>query len=172
MTAANPTVLHPAPELRFILGRAGAGKTHHCLEAIRARLRKAPDGPPLIFLAPDQATFQIERALIETPDLPGFFRAHVLSFRRLAWRLFDEIGGPRNPPAGDLKRLLILKSIIGRRRGDLRFFRRAADKIGFARAVDASLTEWRRYGLTPERVEARLAEWESAGRDGGALALK
>ena len=158
--------------IRFILGRAGSGKTRHCLEAIRARLRQSPQGPPLIFLVPEQATFQIERALVGTPGLGGFFRAHVLSFRRLAYRLFDEVGGSRVPPAGELKRLLLLKTAIGRRRAGLRFFGRSADKIGFARAVDAALAEWRRYGLTPELVERRLAAWEAEGRGESALALK
>ncbi len=55
--------------VRFLLGRAGAGKTHTCLQELAAALQtRAPIAPPLghpplIFLTPEQATFQSERAL-------------------------------------------------------------------------------------------------------------
>ena len=45
---------------RFLLGPAGSGKTYRCLAEIRARLLEDPLGPPLILLAPRQATYQLE----------------------------------------------------------------------------------------------------------------
>lgn len=45
--------------LNLILGRAGTGKTSRCLDAIRERLRQAPDGPPLLLIVPEQATFRL-----------------------------------------------------------------------------------------------------------------
>ena len=59
---------------RFLLGPAGSGKTHGCLEEIRAELAARPAGRPLIFLAPNQATFQIERQLLGEGGLPGYAR--------------------------------------------------------------------------------------------------
>ena len=61
--------------VRFVVGRAGSGKTWRCLEAVRARLREDPvGGSRLLLLVPEQASFQMERALIETPDIHGFIR--------------------------------------------------------------------------------------------------
>ena len=40
----------------FVLGRAGAGKTHYCLEGIRNQLLASAEGVPLILLVPEQAT--------------------------------------------------------------------------------------------------------------------
>jgi len=45
----------------FLLRPAGSGKTHRCLEEIRAELASAPEGLPIVLLAPKQATFQLER---------------------------------------------------------------------------------------------------------------
>ena len=59
-----------AVKLRFVFGRAGTGKTRHCLDEVRARLAEAADGPPLIMLVPEQATFQTEYALLGKPDSP------------------------------------------------------------------------------------------------------
>ncbi len=79
--------------VRFVIGRAGAGKTHHCLQAVAAALNDADDPRRLILLVPEQASFQMERALVERAAAGGYWRAEVLSFTRLASRLFEESGG-------------------------------------------------------------------------------
>ena len=53
-------------QARFLLGPAGSGKTHRCLADIRDALAASPEGPPLILLAPKQATFQLERQLLDS----------------------------------------------------------------------------------------------------------
>ena len=71
--------------VRFILGRAGSGKTMTCLREIACLCQKEPLGEPLIFLVPDQATFKwkrISRPLWRTAG-------EILSFRRLAYRVLS-----------------------------------------------------------------------------------
>lgn len=53
--------------LQFVIGRAGSGKTGFCLEEIRKRLKDDPEGPPLVLLVPEQATFQAERRSLRPP---------------------------------------------------------------------------------------------------------
>ncbi|TXK89783.1 hypothetical protein FVE24_15145, partial [Parageobacillus sp. SY1] len=79
--------------LRFLLGRSGSGKTTTCLNEIRRKLKEEPKGNPIIYLVPEQMTFQSEYALIHTPGLGGMIRAQVFSFTRLAWRILQETGG-------------------------------------------------------------------------------
>jgi ATP-dependent helicase/nuclease subunit B len=81
---------------RFLLGPAGSGKTFRCLAEIREELKSAPDGLPLVLLAPKQATFQLERQLLAGADLPGYTRLQILSFERLAEFVLAEFP----PPAG------------------------------------------------------------------------
>ena len=76
--------------VHFLLGPAGSGKTWRCLEEIRAELKRAPDGPPLLLLAPKQATFQLERQLLESPGLAGYTRLQIVSFDRLARWLLEQ----------------------------------------------------------------------------------
>ncbi len=78
--------------VRFILGRAGTGKTRTCLRNIREALLEDPNGPPIILLVPDQATFQMEHMLVNMPDLQGFTRARVLSFQDLQPMFFKSLG--------------------------------------------------------------------------------
>src|SRR4051812_36758149 len=76
-------------QVEFVIGPAGSGKTFRCLEQVRAALKASPGGPPLLFLAPKQATFQLERELLSDPELTGYTRLQILSFDRLAEFVLD-----------------------------------------------------------------------------------
>jgi ATP-dependent helicase/nuclease subunit B len=80
-------------QIRFLLGPAGSGKTFRCLAEIRDALRDSPEGPPLLLLAPKQATFQLERQLLPGPALSGYTRLQILSFDRLAGFILGEFAG-------------------------------------------------------------------------------
>lgn len=156
--------------VRFIVGRAGSGKTWRCLEAIRARLREDPvGGNRLLLLVPEQASFQMERALIETPDIHGFIRCEVLSFQRLAYRIFSETGAdPRraDETIGPLGRMMAIRRLIRREKNNLRLLGRVADKPGLVRQVSSALDELMRADLEP----ATLAELAEQYQDNNPLA--
>ncbi|KNZ69286.1 ATP-dependent nuclease subunit B [Thermincola ferriacetica] len=135
--------------LRFIIGRAGTGKTQYCLENIRLALEKEPMGSPIIFLVPEQATFQMEYALAHNYGLGGIIRAQVLSFRRLAWRVLQETGGAARVPIGELGKRMVLRRLLDHHRGELRVFARSADRPGFADALARSIGEMKVYRVGP-----------------------
>lgn len=141
--------------LRFILGRAGSGKTHTCLEGIRQALRAEPDGPPVIFLVPEQATFQMEYALATTSGLGGIMRAQVLSFRRLAHRVLLETGGAARVPIGELGKRMVLRELLTRHQDKLRIFAKSAGRSGFADTLARSVSEMKMYRISP--VELAMA---------------
>ncbi|MBE3576589.1 MAG: PD-(D/E)XK nuclease family protein [Limnochordales bacterium] len=143
--------------IRFVLGRAGTGKTYHCLQAIREELRRSPEGPPLLLLVPEQATFQMERELADTPDLSGFIRAHVISFARLVYRILEIAGGLARPRLGELGRRMLLRSLLLRNEGSLRVFAGYARRPGFLERLARILGEMRAFAHTPENVERAAA---------------
>lgn len=150
--------------VRFVVGRAGAGKTWRCLEAIRAALGvSATDGPRLLLIVPEQASFQMERALIETPGLAGYTRCEVLSFQRLAFRVFAETGAdPRrgDQTIGHLGRLMVLRRLIAAQRGHLRLFGQVAGKPGLLRQLAGSIDELMREDVAPETLAALVERYE------------
>jgi ATP-dependent helicase/DNAse subunit B len=97
--------------VRFILGPAGSGKTHRCLEELRALERQ---GRPGILLVPEQSTHSAERELLADPALPGLRHVQILSFTRLAFRLREEAGVPEPPRIGDALRTMLLRSVLAR----------------------------------------------------------
>src|SRR5688572_16302006 len=96
--------------VRFILGRARSGKTHHCATHIAQATADDPLGPPILWLLPKQATFQAERLLTQLTG--GYLRASVLSFEQLLERILHECGGAAIPEVTPLGRQMILAHLL------------------------------------------------------------
>ncbi len=149
--------------VRFIIGRAGSGKTQHCLEAIRRRLhRDAMGGPRLILLVPEQAALQMERAIIAPsgepePDMAmaGAHRAEVLSFRRLAYRVLELVGVPVAQALTEPARAMVLRHIVARCSRQLRYYRRAGGLQragGFIDRLSATVAELIEESIEPDQL--------------------
>lgn len=151
--------------LQFILGRAGTGKTRYCLDALRAAAKAAPDGPPLVLLVPEQATFQMEQALLSEDGLKGMMRAQVLSFQRLAWRVSMTAGGLAKPPLTDIGKQMVLRALVERRLEELRIFGGVADRPGFIEKLARTITEFRQYNLTPVHLSEKVEALAQTGDD-------
>jgi ATP-dependent helicase/nuclease subunit B len=155
-------------QIRFLLGPAGSGKTFRCLSEIRAALQASPDGPPLILLAPKQATFQLERQLLADDSLCGYTRLRILSFERLARFIFDQLGQPPPKMLDEEGRLMVLRVLLAKKRDDLKLFRASARLTGFAQQLSLVLRELQRHQITPEALRKLAAD----APDSGGLPLK
>ncbi|WP_003540204.1 helicase-exonuclease AddAB subunit AddB [Desulfotomaculum nigrificans] len=144
--------------LRFIIGRAGSGKSHTYLEEIRQELRRSQEGAPIILLVPEQATFQYEYMLAGTPGLKGILRAQVLSFRRLAYRVLQEVGGAARAHIGELGKRMVLRRLLEQRKSELKIFHRAAKQPGFADSLAGTLAELKLYRISPADLQRGQAE--------------
>jgi len=139
---------------RFLLGPAGSGKTFRCLEEIRTALRDDPSGPPLIFLAPKQATFQLERQLLGDAGLAGYTRLYILSFQRLAEFILRELRRPAPPLLSEEGRVMVLRALLSRHRASLQIFHGSAGLAGFARKLSLELRELQRRRLSSAALSA------------------
>jgi len=137
---------------RFVFGRAGSGKSTLCLEEIRSELRLRPWGAPLILLVPEQATYQMEVTLANTPDLGGSLRAQVLSFRRLGWRVFSETGGGQKVLIGAIGKRMLLRRILLKHRLHLKAFARSATRPGMADLLAQAIGEFKTYRIAPDNL--------------------
>ena len=158
--------------VRFIIGSAGSGKSQRCLDELTRAAQAAPAGPPLILLVPEQATFQVEQALLGSGRLKGIMRAQVLSFQRLAWRVSLKAGGLALPPLSDLGKQMVLRAPAGEEAEDLRLFHQVADKPGFIERVAGSIRELRSYRQGPESLRRQLDQLEAEGLGETSLGAK
>jgi ATP-dependent helicase/nuclease subunit B len=156
-----------AVQTRFLLGPAGSGKTFRCLAEIRRELIASPDGPPLLLLAPKQATFQLERQLLADPQLQGYTRLHILSFERLANFVLNNLGITTRETLGEEGRVMVLRALLMQKQSELKVFRASARLTGFAQQLSLLLREFQRHQLSPNRLTelSREPKAPSALRD-------
>ncbi|MDD4168760.1 MAG: helicase-exonuclease AddAB subunit AddB [Desulfotomaculaceae bacterium] len=152
--------------LRFIVGRAGTGKTHTGLNEVRRKLLNEPSGSPLLILVPEQASFQTEYALASFSGLHGFIRAQVLSFRRLAFRVLQEVGGAARAHIGEMGKRMVLRRLLEQRREDLKFFGRSARQSGFTETLGHILGEMKTYCILPEDLAKGVGSLRDTGEHG------
>lgn len=140
--------------VRFVLGRAGTGKTHRCLHEIADALARAGE-QRLILLVPEQAGLQMERALAARTAASGFWRAEVTSFTRLARRLIGECGTapPLTRPAA---RTMLLRRIAGETPGCRAAFGIAAEMRGFYQRLDQFIEEVLSEDVSPADLRAAV----------------
>jgi ATP-dependent helicase/nuclease subunit B len=151
-------------QARFILGPAGSGKTFRCLAEVRTTLKNDPEGKPLIFLAPKQATFQIERQLLADDSFNGYARLHIFSFERLARFILDELGVIPPKFLNDEGRVMVLRALLMRHADELKLFRSSARRPGFAQELGHLLNELQQHQLTPVKLRS-LAHREDLSSD-------
>ena len=93
--------------LTLLLGRAGTGKSQSLLEDITAR-----PGEPACLIVPEQASHAAERALCAHGGDGVSRYAEVLSFTRLAPRVFAPAGGGAAPELDAGGRLLLMHRAV------------------------------------------------------------
>jgi ATP-dependent helicase/nuclease subunit B len=150
-------------QIRFLLGPAGSGKTFRCLSEIRAALKASPDGPPLILLAPKQATFQLERQLLADDSLRGYTRLRILSFERLARFIFEQLRKAPPKMLDEEGRLMVLRALLTKKRDELKLFRASARLTGFAQQLSRVLQELQSNQLTPDALRKLAADAHDSG---------
>src|SRR5687768_13914934 len=151
--------------VRFVIGRAGTGKTHHCFRSIADAMRAAPLGPPIYLLLPKQATFAAERELTCNSGLAGFCRARVISFDQLSRDILAECGGGAIPEVTPLGRQMLLGHLLRKHRADLKFFAAVAQQPGLAAKLDGAFAEFQRCGKNAAELLAIVEELASIESD-------
>lgn len=139
-------------EVTLLLGPAGSGKTFRCTESLREELQRDPEGGALLFLAPKQATFQIETALLADSRIQGYTRLQILSFPRLAEHILSEFGGTRFQLLSDDGRIMLIRSLLNRHAETLRAFRALASFPSFGDELSNLLVELRRHQISLEHL--------------------
>ena len=151
--------------ISFLLGAAGSGKTYRCLSEIRDELLARPDGAPLIFLAPKQSTYQLERQLLDEGGLDGYSRLQVVSFERFATFVFQGLRAAQPKFISEQGRTMVLRALLTEMHSELRIFRGGARRLGFAQELSKQIRELHNHGLNVadvRRIASQIKEGHSA----------
>lgn len=79
--------------LKLIYGRAGSGKSKYCFDKIKENINNTY---PIYVITPEQFSFTAEQKLLEALNTKSVTNAEVITFNRMADRIFTEVGGANN----------------------------------------------------------------------------
>lgn len=145
--------------IRFVFGRAGAGKSYYCLNQIKKKLNNDKNNK-LIMLVPDQYTFQTEKKLLEYVGERSLLRAEVLSFKRMATRVFDKCGGRAINVIEDSGKNMLIYKLLKDKGEELQYFNRISKQQGFVGIVSKSITEFKKYNISEEILKEKELQIE------------
>ncbi|MHB1394685.1 MAG: helicase-exonuclease AddAB subunit AddB, partial [Clostridia bacterium] len=137
--------------LRIIYGRAGSGKSTYCLNEIKSSLEQGQARRHII-IVPEQFSFQAEKRLIKALGASGINGVEVLSFGRLSHRVLGEVGGIVRKHINPAGKSILVYTIMERLKENLRVFSRAAGKRGFVNTLCGTISEFKRYNITPDAL--------------------
>jgi len=130
-------------EVEYIFGRSGSGKTKYIYSKIEKLLSANPQEKILV-IVPEQATFRMERDIIENCELEGLFNMSVLSFDRLVYVLLSELGGRVYSPLDFIGKAMITRNILDSKKDELKVFSKSASKPGFEIKIAELFSELKR----------------------------
>lgn len=137
--------------LQLILGNPGAGKSHYLFEKVIRGSMQYPEKQFLV-IVPEQFTMQTQKDLVRMHPRHGIMNIDVLSFERLAHRVFGEVGGEHRRILEDTGKNLILRRIAEEKKDELVLLGGNLKKLGYISEVKSLLSEFTQYRMQPEEL--------------------
>lgn len=133
-------------ELTFLTGSSGCGKSKQLYDIL---LKLSADYPEkrLFLVVPEQFTMQAQRNIVEQSPGHGTFSIDIVSFNRLAYRVFEELGIRLPTAIDDTGKNLILRKVMDENRNKL-FLIRPKDTQGFISEIKSVISELLQYSVT------------------------
>lgn len=145
--------------LRFIYGRSGSGKSHYCIDQIKKKLENGQENS-LILIVPEQYSFQAEKNVVEKIKGTGIINVEVTSFERMAYKVFNEVGGATRQHMDSAGKCMLIFNIMNKLRDEFKVFAAASNQKGFINTVSDIITELKRYDINPLEFQAAMNNLE------------
>ncbi len=137
--------------MRFdvLYGRTGSGKTYKCIEKIKKYIDM---GERCIVIVPEQFCYRTEKMLVSSVGAISSETVEVLTFTRLAGRIFAQNSGAVKLPLSAAGKNMLVYRAVWSVKNELETYGLASQKNGFADKVMSIISEFKRYGVLPEQL--------------------
>ena len=103
--------------LQFVMGRSGSGKSYELYQKVIKESMKHPEKSYYV-VVPEQFTMQTQKDLVTMHPNHGISNIDVLSFMRLAYRVFEEQGGMKRTVLEDTGKSMLVRRVITEKKDD------------------------------------------------------
>ena len=143
--------------LQFIMGNSGAGKSRYVYEKILAEAARHPEKNYLI-VVPEQFTMQTQKELVSLHPAGGILNIDILSFQRLAYRIFEETGGSLYPVLEETGKSLVVKRVAQEKKKELTILGSTLKRTGAVSQMKSLISELKQYQIAPSELDAWAEE--------------
>ena len=135
---------------RFYFGASGAGKTYRAFsdiinESIKNREKR------YFIIVPEQFTMQTQKDIVQMHPNHASNNIDVLSFNRLAYRIFEELDIENPKLLDELDKALILRKIANQ--VELKAWKKQFQKAGFIDNIKSLISEFMQYDISDEFIK-------------------
>ncbi|NSJ56224.1 helicase-exonuclease AddAB subunit AddB [Enterocloster clostridioformis] len=146
--------------LQFILGGAGSGKTRMLYDRVIRESMEHPEQKYLV-VVPEQFTMQTQKEIIRLHPRHGIMNIDILSFKRLAYRVFEDLGVRIPVVLDDMGKSMVLRKVAGLKRGKLSLYKGHLEQSGFISQLKSQISELSQYGITPDMLREVRGETDA-----------
>ena len=142
--------------LQLIYGNSGSGKSTYIYEKV-IQMAQADRRRNFYVIVPEQFTMQTQRELVRRSKNHVIVNIDVVSFERLAYRIFDELG-IQNTVMEETGKSLVLRKIAEEKGKDLTVLRGNIRKMGYINELKSMISELMQYDISVEELEDFLQQ--------------
>ena len=147
--------------LQFIFGNSGSGKSDFLYDSVLKQAKENKEQQFLI-IVPEQFTMQTQRELVERQAQHAIMNVDVLSFARLAYRVFDDLGKQNVVVLEETGKNLVLRKVVEQKKAELKVLGANMNKMGYVGEVKSLISELMQYNVRPDAL-AEFLEKEPLG---------
>lgn len=155
--------------IQILEGPSGSGKSYQLYTRMIEQAVKEPERR-FFLIVPEQSTMQAQRDVVTMHPRRGTMNIDIVSFNRLAYRVFEEQNVNCDHVLEDFGKSMLIKRILMEHRKELPVFGPNASRDGFVDELKSLLTELFQYRITEDRLEEVLKKREQE-TGGGAVLL-
>ena len=138
-------------KIKMLMGASGHGKTYELYKRIVDASIENPSGRYFI-VVPEQSSLQAQKDIVRMHPNRGVFNIDVLTFGRMCFRIFDELGVELNESIDDTGKNLIVRKSMDMVADRLRIIK-PGRKQGLVEEVKSMISELKQYGIKPDELE-------------------
>lgn len=146
--------------LQFIFGNSGSGKSAWLYEYVLKKAKQYPQ-KDFLFLVPEQFTMQTQKEFVNRHPAHSILNIDVLSFQRLAYRVFDDLGMMDFVVLEETGKNLVLRKVAAAEEKNLQLLGGSIRKTGYISELKSLISELAQYYVTPEDLEQAKDTLES-----------
>lgn len=137
--------------VKFVLGGSGSGKSEYLYSKVTEEASCNPKKNYLV-IVPEQFTLATQQKLVSLSPKRAIMNVDILSFKRLAYRVFDDLGMSDVSVLDETGKNLLIRKIAQEQDEKLTVLHSNMSRMGYVEQLKSLISEFSQYNVTPDAL--------------------